>query len=91
MSSYGWLIHRDHIHNADCMVVGPPDIDPDTEALLLRCEGLPFRIYNADSRLCYSGLMVEPGCTEADDLLHRAAPLDEYGTPAAGATEIRYD
>jgi hypothetical protein len=44
----------------------------------------PFLIFDDDGNLYYSGM-----CDTCDDE-EAMGPLDNYGTPNAGATEIRY-
>lgn len=46
-----------------------------------------FRIYDDDGELYYAGVYGE-GDNPGDE--DQFAPLDEFGTPNAGATEIRY-
>lgn len=47
-----------------------------------------FRIYDDDRELYYTG--VRTGRGDPDGSEEGFEPLDDYGTPNAGATEIRY-
>jgi hypothetical protein len=47
-----------------------------------------FRIYDDDRELYYTGIRTGQG--DPDGSEDGFEPLDDYGTPNAGATEIRY-
>lgn len=87
MADYGWKITRDHLDGADAGVYGPRGITPDQIATLDRAaKGTTraFRMYDDDGELYYSGRYVGPD----DECMF--GPLDDWGTPNAGATDIRY-
>lgn len=67
-------------------IIGPSGATPDLIAKC-RAEGREFQLYDDDGELYYSGLMwSDKGVGTEDDF----APLDDYGQPSAGCTEIRY-
>jgi hypothetical protein len=80
-------------------MIGPRDIGVDLEAQLtsVATNGYSnyrgyrvrkFKIYDDDGELYYTGLYVGPdGADLGEDAF---GPLDDFGTPNAGATEIRY-
>lgn len=102
---YGWIIDIDHLaldefgkrtdNRDDSGTVGPNNIDPEIERRLKvrwqiaaragrrssEGEGRRFQMRDADGELYYSGRLIGD-----EDL----APLDDFGTPNAGATEIYY-
>lgn len=90
IKTYGWLITKDHLYDPslDCMTdeagtMGPRNIDPEQKRSLLRGRGRAFRIYDDDHELYYSGRYLGP-----DEYMF--GPLEDFGTPNAGATEIAY-
>jgi hypothetical protein len=98
--AYAWLIYRD-----DLAVEGSPAPSPDNaagtmgpsdapEALVGRLhagDGHPFRLYDDDGDLYYSGRIVFDPPTSVTALGNAAfGPLDDFGGPNAGCTEIRY-
>lgn len=97
MSRYAWIIDRDYIADEidtdrmgkDCVAVevaGPSDASP-AQVELARKRGWPFKMYDDDGILYYSGR-----CWSAegwgDETLF--GPLDDYGMPNAGAVTIKY-
>jgi hypothetical protein len=83
MAEYAWVITRDHLDDKAVYVAGPHDATPEQLAVA-RKDGKPFNIYDDDGYLYYSGRYVGPD----DEAMF--GPLDDYGAPNAGATEIRY-
>lgn len=99
---YAWIIDKDHLArpgdepgtNANAVGIMGPSEAPDwmTEVLAERgrvngdFEYFTFRMYDGDGELYYTGRLL------TDDPLGDACmgPLDDYGTPNAGATDIRY-
>lgn len=100
MSAYGWIITQDQVSTPDeksaVGVLGPRNITPAIQARLvallklsailmppaMAAQGVvPFRMYDDDGEFYYAGLMM------GDDL-QLFEPLDDYGTPNAGATRI---
>ncbi len=100
--TYAWIIDKDYIADPSVPVgsycnapgvTGPSDApDSLTDRLEGSKVGIKFRIYDDDGELCYAGriLFSEP-CSGFDDLPEEAfGPLEDFGTPNAGATEIRF-
>jgi hypothetical protein len=91
MSTYAWVITRDHLAELGDYSVpkrvgvsGPRDA---TDAqLALAAKGRAWRVLDDDGEIYYSGRIwaAEPGSD--DDF----GPLDDFGAPDAGATEIQY-
>jgi hypothetical protein len=99
-STYGWAITYDHLEHRSVWVTGPRSI-PDNltqrlqeaaKAGRTRWQDFPdvewFRLYDDDRELYYTGLRI--GEADPDGSEDGFEPLDDYGTPNAGATEIRY-
>lgn len=99
-STYGWAVTYDHLDHKRDWITGPCDITPELTATLTaaakagrgHADKFPdvewFRIYDDDGELYYTGLRTQtPDHDGFDDGFE---PLDDYGTPNAGATEIRY-
>jgi hypothetical protein len=103
---YTWLITHDSIADPEypigsyCNargVAGPHDADPELLRTLYRAanvgkdkwQGTPcqwFKMYDDDENLYYSGIFMQ-----ADGGFDNGfEPLDDFGTPNAGCTEIRY-
>jgi hypothetical protein len=98
---YAWVITRDHLAENDAGfdsevgVSGPgrPPAPPELEAriALMRDSGIAipgvheFRMYDDDGELYYTGLFA--GDADSEDGF---GPLDDFGRPNAGATEIKY-
>ena len=77
MSEYTWWVTKDILEDKYVSVLGPHDaVEEDTA----RCT-IPFRMYDDDGELYYEGVMSEE-CEGFE-------PLDDYGMPNAGCTEIR--
>lgn len=92
----GWIVTKDHLE-AGCAdgtykfteskylpveVVGPRGCTLTKEELL---KGTPFKMYDDDGNLYYSGRLV--GDADSEDGF---MPLDHYGEPNAGCTHIKY-
>lgn len=105
-SSYAWIITHDYICDSlpidstractgqcglkspDCAVgvTGPHNAGNLTEKLMPG--GRKFKIYDDDGIHYYTGVIyLDPDTSEGED---EFGPLDDFGTPNAGATEIRY-
>lgn len=85
-STYGWVVTYDHLDHERVSVYGPRDISDEHVKLLNKRapETRTFKMYDDDGNLYYSGRYVGP---DGEDMF---GPLEDYGTPNAGATEIRY-
>ena len=79
MNAYAWMITRDHLDNSDATIIGPWDASHTPEDIAKN--GTAFRMYDDDGELYYSGRIVG----DFDGL----EPLEDFGMPAAGCTEIR--
>jgi hypothetical protein len=93
VSTYGWTIDKDHlidqfpdIGKDEAGIRGPRDITPEIEAKLDAGEGHVFRMYDDDGELYYTGRLVG----DKDDEIEGFAPLNDFGTPNAGAVRIDY-
>lgn len=81
---YAWIITVDYLDPEapnDEGTAGPRDASEDLLDRLRKGEGYTFRIRDDDGELYYEGR-----CSEIDHF----GPLDDFGTPNAGATEILY-
>jgi hypothetical protein len=89
MSSYAWVITRDHISEppaCDAGTQGPRDATA-TQLQAASKAGTPFKMYDDDGILYYEGRCWSEDGTDSEDGF---GPLDDFGTPNAGCTEIRY-
>lgn len=76
-ASYRWKITKDHIDDGDSKgVEGPRDASDDVVENASR-----FSIYDDDDILYYEGIIY--GDYDGFE------PLDDFGTPNAGATQIK--
>ena len=91
-ASYGWIIDTDHIEAGHSNgLMGPRNIAPDVELMLetdKKC-GQRFRMFDDDGELYYSGRLVIVNDADAEAEVE-FSPLDDFGTPGAGCTEIHY-
>ena len=87
---YAWTITKDHLADLpyglhsmrdDAGTVGPSDATMDHDAIVAHAEGKKFRMFDDDGELNYEGVLVGGDGFE---------PLDDFGMPNAGATEIKY-
>lgn len=98
-AGYAWVVTKDYIHDdtpladwgklgkgVDVNVQGPGRATPE-EIRKAELEGQPFRMYDDDGILYYSGRCWS---FDGDGSEQAFGPLDDYGKPNAGATEIRY-
>ena len=89
-SAYAWRIDRDHLAETggdvhdDAGTTGPHNAPETMLDALTDADGTPFRMYDDDGILYYSGRIIDPAGA------HDFAPLEDFGTPNAGATEIHY-
>ena len=83
-ATYAWLITHDYI-DADLVgTAGPRGITNDQELALQEGDGTPFRMFDDDGAMYAQGLYLGP------DDERMFAPLDGFGTPSLGCTEIQY-
>lgn len=102
MDRYAWVITKDYIgEGEDNDLTGPRDATAE-EVKLARTQGARFRMYDDDGELYYAGrcwvanddnIPVPdpryPNCIGSLAEEH-FGPLNDWGTPGAGCTEIRY-
>ena len=85
MSNYGWIITHDLIEfGLDRGTTGPRSIPDDILERLKKGDGKKFTLHDDDGELCYKGRYIGP---EDESMF---GPLDDFGMPNAGCTEIRY-
>lgn len=91
MRDYAWIIDTDHQAvftapggtNANAVgIVGPSHAPAGLVADLDHNKGERFRIYDGDQEVYYSGRII--GDYDGFE------PLDDFATPNAGATDIKY-
>jgi hypothetical protein len=82
MSRYAWIIDVDHIEMNETPVLGPDNITPEQiESLKNKSNGQKFKMYDGDDELYYSGRIIGD--------YSGFEPLDDYGMPNAGCTDIK--
>lgn len=87
---YAWVITFDHLEQAADRTAGPRGSRCETVDELKAAYPVvrKFKMFDDDGELYYTGFI---GVSKADndgELLF--APLEDYGTPAAGCTRIDY-
>ncbi len=91
-----WTITKDHIadpnapkpSNANAVgIVGPRNAKLTADEIIHHPQGQRFRMRDDDGELYYGGVMV---ITEDDGDEAEFRPLNDFGTPNAGATDIEY-
>jgi hypothetical protein len=88
MSKYGWIITKDFISeggkpgtNSNAVgVMGPKGCKFSKDEICNK--GVKFEMYDDDGILYYEGYLLHGSGFE---------PLDDFGTPNAGAVDIKYD
>ena len=95
--AYAWVIDTDHLHDPtdgyipnQAGTTGPRNTSEADLARLARGEGWAFRMYDDDGILYYSGRLVVSGKTTREDEDAMFGPLQDFGTPNAGAVDIRW-
>lgn len=81
-----WIITKDH-EDPDKLAegkFGPSHIQIEAKDILEHPNGLPFQMKDDDGVLYYEGIYAGPN-TES-----LFSPLDDFGSPNAGATTILY-
>jgi hypothetical protein len=92
--TYAWIITRDHFavgdtDDNDIGVIGPRGATVEQISALRAGAGRHFRMYDDDGEHYYDGRIV--GVGTGRNLSDEAfGPLDDFGMPNAGCTEIRY-
>jgi len=91
-SAYGWIITKDHLCEPGDTIadetgtIGPRTISNEMKASLIAGKGKAFRLYDDDGEQYYSGRLIGDWQDEEAGF----SPLDNFGIPNAGCTEIRY-
>lgn len=73
MARYAWVITRDHLDGVDVDITGPRRAT-DGEVATARNSGIPFKLYDDDGELYYSGK-----CWVADECAGH--PAGQFDTP----------
>ena len=76
-----WIITKDLIDTDAVGVIGPRGVSETATAKLEAGDGFKFRMLDDDGEPYYHGLS-----SEADTF----DPLDDFGMPNAGCTDIQY-
>lgn len=71
-------------------ITGPSTATEEDLARLKAGKGDTFKMYDDDGELYYTGRLVVSGETTHDDEEACIGPLDDFGMPNAGCTEIRW-
>lgn len=82
--NYQWTITVDHTGGQAAGTVGPHDATMTSAEIAQHPDGLAFRMKDADGELYFEGVYLGP----ADGDLF--APLEDFGSPDAGCTDILY-
>lgn len=70
-------------------LIGPRSTSEADITRLQKGEGTPFRLLDDDSILYYEGRWLETAdCADYEAM--ELQPLDDFGTPNAGATQMQY-
>ena len=86
MEKYGWIITKDVLDGVDVNVIGPGSVSDLMVSELKSGKGRSFRMYDDDGELYYEGKLLPATCE--DERLF--GPLDDFGMPNAGCTDIKY-
>lgn len=83
-SEYGWKIidYNPELFEDDCLAMGPATISPKLEKTLKSGIGVPFKMFDDDGEWYFDGIIA--------GIYDGLEPLDDFGMPYAGATEIRF-
>lgn len=82
MSEYAWIVTKDHLDNKTVSVIGPSNATDEQIKELESGKGEAFNMYDDDGEIYYSGKIIGD--------YSGFEPLDDYGTPNAGAVDIQY-
>lgn len=100
-----WIITKDKITDGEAPegtnlnargLIGPSIATKNDEARLRAGEGVPFRMLDDDGEIYYYGRILEESeCTPQYEGNYfggesEFAPLDNFGRPNAGCTDIQY-
>ncbi len=92
MSTYAWIITKDHIaegiEDSDVGVCGPRESNGEADDLVADGEGRLFRMYDDDGILYYTGRLYDTTGEYGEAACY--APLGDFGMPNAGCTSVKY-
>jgi hypothetical protein len=80
--TYAWVVTRDLLDGKDVSINGPRGCAFTAEHITQN--GIAFRMRDDDGVPYYQGFYLGP---DTEDMF---GPLDDYGTPNSGCTEIQY-
>lgn len=89
-AEYGWLVYESYIESGNfgqaqpVEVTGPRGISDENHDKLKAGEGSEFELYDDDGVLYYKGRLIGDDVTGFE-------PLEDYGTPNAGAVNMKLD
>lgn len=87
-----FMITKDKIESDAVGVIGPRGASEADVKRLKAGEGVRFRMLDDDQEIYYYGRRLEESDADADYYAEpEFSPLDCFGTPNAGCTEIQYD
>ena len=99
-SDYAWIITEDHISDPSDVpgmgartrigLEGPSDAPEELLVRLRRGEGYKFRMRDDDRNLYYAGRFLDINVADEAGGENAFGPLDDFGTPDAGAVTIEY-
>lgn len=82
---YGWVITKDLINGGQSNgTMGPHDCCVTADQI--KTGGVEFRMLDDDDEIYYHGFFFENNEPESDGF----EPLDDFGLPNAGCTDIQY-
>jgi len=85
MTGYAWVITKDHLEDGEENgTVGPGGTALSAAEISSHEKSERFSMYDDDGECYYEGFFV------GDDSTNGFEPLDDFGMPNAGCTEIRY-
>lgn len=93
---YAWVITKSYIEDSapqgkpTTVDVTGPRRATDEQIALARSQGVAFAMYDDDGELYYRGKFWGEDSSVASLSEDAFGPLEDYGTPNAGCTEIRY-
>lgn len=90
-ANYAWVIDRDHLDDGQDSEVGVSGPSTASNVLLVQLKqrgaGTKFRMRDDDGILYYEGRILIDGDEDGEELF---GPLEDFGMPNAGCTEIQY-
>ena len=90
-----WTITKDHLADTDAKkgtnanavgIVGPRGATLTHDEIVNHADAVKFKMFDDDRNLYYEGVMVVEDYGSEEMFF----PLDNFGTPNAGCTELQY-